>query len=183
MAKTRMKTLVIDRRRWLRGEGGGDSALYRTRDGKMCCVGFYCRMVKRLPIAVIRDSRWTYDGILPDDHWLNTDDSPDTIDAERLATVNDARGLDDPSRERQIAAIFAKHGVRAKFAGRGRLLDELTRSVEQAEQNALADRDQGDEDDAVKELSEREVRVQEPANTIDDCIEIFRKAHQEQARR
>ena len=35
-----MQKLVIDRTRWLRGEGPEESALLRPTDNKMCCLGF-----------------------------------------------------------------------------------------------------------------------------------------------
>jgi hypothetical protein len=34
-----MLKVIVDRERWLRGEGSNASALYRE-DGKMCCMGF-----------------------------------------------------------------------------------------------------------------------------------------------
>lgn len=37
--------VVIDRRRWLRGEGPDASRLLRKTDGKMCCLGFVCEAV------------------------------------------------------------------------------------------------------------------------------------------
>lgn len=37
--------VVIDRQRWLRGEGSDRSLLLREGDGKMCCLGFVCRAV------------------------------------------------------------------------------------------------------------------------------------------
>jgi hypothetical protein len=36
---------VIDRSKWLRGEGTGDSFLLRPSDGKMCCVGQMCKQL------------------------------------------------------------------------------------------------------------------------------------------
>jgi len=34
--------VIVDRKRWLRGEGATNSSLLRERDGKMCCLGFAC---------------------------------------------------------------------------------------------------------------------------------------------
>lgn len=39
-----MEKLIIDRQRWLHGEGIEDSYLLRESDGKMCCLGFFCLM-------------------------------------------------------------------------------------------------------------------------------------------
>ena len=33
--------LIIDRAKWLRGEGADKSYLVRDSDQKMCCLGFY----------------------------------------------------------------------------------------------------------------------------------------------
>lgn len=35
-----MKKVVVDRSKWLRGEGAVNSFLLRESDGKMCCLGF-----------------------------------------------------------------------------------------------------------------------------------------------
>lgn len=35
-----MKKVVVDRSKWLRGEGALNSFLLRESDGKMCCLGF-----------------------------------------------------------------------------------------------------------------------------------------------
>jgi hypothetical protein len=37
-----MLEVVIDRERWLRGEGSTQSFLLRPEDGRMCCIGFAC---------------------------------------------------------------------------------------------------------------------------------------------
>ena len=39
------KTVVITRSKWLRGAGSCDTALFRSHDGMMCCLGFVgCRL-------------------------------------------------------------------------------------------------------------------------------------------
>lgn len=35
-----MLTVIVDRTKWLRGEGSRASKLLREQDGKMCCMGF-----------------------------------------------------------------------------------------------------------------------------------------------
>ena len=37
-----MLNVVIDRQRWLRGEGNDSSYLLRRSDARMCCMGFAC---------------------------------------------------------------------------------------------------------------------------------------------
>ena len=44
-----MIDVSIDRKRWLRGEGGRVSSLLRPSDGKMCCMGFYCLVMGLSP--------------------------------------------------------------------------------------------------------------------------------------
>ncbi len=34
--------VVVERSKWLRGEGWEKSKLLRSKDGKMCCLGFAC---------------------------------------------------------------------------------------------------------------------------------------------
>ena len=37
-----MTKVVVDRQKWLRGEGSTNSYLLRSKDSKMCCLGFAC---------------------------------------------------------------------------------------------------------------------------------------------
>ena len=105
-----MKQLVIKRRRWLRGTGGG--TLYRR--GKMCCLGFYLRSLGMPPkvlklgdmpceIETPKEARWLTRGPLS------------TRAARQLANTNDNRDLDGDERERAVAKEFARHGVEVVF--------------------------------------------------------------------
>lgn len=38
-----MRTVVVDRNTWLRGEGPVTSKLHRSKDNKQCCIGFVAR--------------------------------------------------------------------------------------------------------------------------------------------
>jgi hypothetical protein len=107
--------LVIDRKRWLRGEGDRTSFLLRPSDGKMCCLGFFglaCGIPASLldgvpaPQSVLR-SEWPA--------WLVTrSDIPGCANPSstcvKLMTLND----DDPD-ETHIARIFREHGVEVIF--------------------------------------------------------------------
>lgn len=130
--------LIIDRLTWLRGEGEGDSYLYRATDKKMCCLGFYA-LACGLSIKDI-DSQTTppevhrtYGKVIAD--WLldksKFPESPGRIASDScslLMEVNDAyvtthnEELDDPGhieseelREAKIITEFAKHGVEVEF--------------------------------------------------------------------
>lgn len=43
MATTRaIKTVTIDAKKWIRGDGHSTSSLHRSSDGMQCCLGFAC---------------------------------------------------------------------------------------------------------------------------------------------
>lgn len=44
--------LIIDRKRWLRGEGEEVSSLLRRYDNKMCCLGFLCLAIGFSPTQI-----------------------------------------------------------------------------------------------------------------------------------
>ena len=98
--------LVIDRRRWLRGEGSVVSALYRSSDRKMCCLGFAC-LASGLLVRDIRDHRMPFSfaySAVPlawaGDWGLETD----------AANENDTR-----ANESVIAALLEKLGFAVRF--------------------------------------------------------------------
>jgi hypothetical protein len=141
--------LVIDRSMWLHGEGivGGESSLLRTRDGKRCCLGFYCAALgvpdedladRPMPSAIVNGRRRepgtsrlyeTGAHLMRPQHierlgWLVAKADARVIvdDVQNLANLNDAnvddrnsRVLDEAQRERDIAAVFAKHDVEVEF--------------------------------------------------------------------
>lgn len=108
-----VKTLVIDRDRWLRG--GVSATCLLNRNGKMCCLGFYalalgfqeehvievpqpCEVGKvdtaKFPAWLVRDFEMTGAG-------------------SDLMNANDALGgevKDEKKREKEIRALFKKHG-------------------------------------------------------------------------
>jgi hypothetical protein len=108
--------LVIDRKRWLRGEGAAASKLLRPEDGKMCCLGFYglsCGLGEaELLDACTPGSRG---GMALWPAWMGSrDEGADNRglawDVWQLMSFND----DEPT-ESKIAAIFARHGVTVRF--------------------------------------------------------------------
>lgn len=110
------ETLVIDRRKWLRGEGSDVSKLMRGSDGKMCCLGFYCRMLgfsedEMLWCADPQDLR---DRTMADDAklgWLLW--GRDIVN--ELIEANDHLHLYETEREAKIACLFAEQGVEVRF--------------------------------------------------------------------
>lgn len=123
--------LVIERERWIRG-GNGDgpeelSCLYRSHDGKMCCLGFFARACgidkdqiedeaepEDVPRAV-----WPGWVLRAPDDFAGDYGSPDALknssDIVALISANDDEMCGDRKREARIAELFAQHGVEVEF--------------------------------------------------------------------
>ena len=119
--------LIIDRSKWLRGEGAEKSALLRPEDGKLCCLGFYAQVCGIEAEAMSGASTPTdvpdHDGMWgPSADWLFDHEYGDvSADCHRLMKCNDYFSIFDEineeDRERDIAAIFAQYGVEVEFVG------------------------------------------------------------------
>lgn len=120
--------LIIDRAKWLRGEGGNLSRLLRPADGKMCCLGFLGLQCGYTPDQMLDQgepnemfekvdreacaefNRWPKWLIAVDEYGPANDRA-----VTELIATNDDRVMPESDREAQIAAIFAKHGVTVTF--------------------------------------------------------------------
>jgi hypothetical protein len=116
--------LVIDRSRWRRGEGTMGSSLLGA-DGKMCCLGFYCKAVGKAD-GEIRGV--AYPDSVGVGGWLDKDYGLSEIPEEHLdghpvlgkpptrrvaqmmAAVNDTVWLTPEAREAWLAAAFKRLG-------------------------------------------------------------------------
>jgi hypothetical protein len=119
--------LVIDRSKWLRGEGGTQSYLMRRYDGKMCCLGFYClacglteRQIIDIqsPNTLMIGMNFDRPNLLKDTHgsWLiHTHDTAISKVAADLMDLNDDQRLSEHKREQAITEIFARHDVTVTF--------------------------------------------------------------------
>lgn len=116
--------LVIDRSRWLRGEGLGE--LLRRLDGKMCCLGFLgaaCGVPKEAMLGRGTPEESSFASAFPD--WLMVEDDDDGDgdgfrlkdgkEVRLLVDLNDNVGGPDAGRESAIARVFAEHGVEVVF--------------------------------------------------------------------
>ncbi len=126
-----MKKIIIDRKIWLHGKKQIDqtcdtpskaSALYRSLDKKMCCIGIYlnqCGIPKKIlldksdAICILdvgyplpKQAAWLVDtqGHSSEEYHNNS------IDSGRLMTINDAS-----ANENTIKKLFAKHDVEVEF--------------------------------------------------------------------
>lgn len=119
-----MKKLVIDRSRWLRGEGANDSALLRPKDQRMCCLGIYLQScgVPADDLAGRKYPSSVHGTMAPEAAWTVSNDpyrGPYAIDNNPafavLATTNDNPKLAAREREQRITEVFAIHGVEVTF--------------------------------------------------------------------
>jgi len=121
--------LIIDRAKWLRGEGSSTSRLLRPSDKKMCCLGFYALSVGMTEdnifnIATPYIIKKTKHGCSVYDAWgegawLFDPDEPreQSKDCGSLMHLNDDGAQPDYAREVDIIRVFAKHGVEVEFIG------------------------------------------------------------------
>jgi hypothetical protein len=118
-----MKTITIERSKWLRGNES-DSMLL-DKEGKMCCLGFYlsqCRVPKKDLLTVSTPGCFADKKELPPQaKWLigrspvllnqNSSDGADLMD------INDATEdiSSEEHRETEIKRIFKQHNIVVDF--------------------------------------------------------------------
>lgn len=125
-----MRKLVIDREKWLRGQGAELSKLLRREDEKMCCVGFYlesCGVPRETLLGNAAAHSPEVALILPDEaKWLNNGDLylPNSSPIGReLYAINDriiilnslTPTMDELERENRVMELFSQQGVEVEF--------------------------------------------------------------------
>jgi hypothetical protein len=118
-----MRNLKIRRSEWLHGEGSSRSKLYRTSDGKKCCLGIYLEACGLPLMDMANLSVPSQVAPLPvEAAWLLGDaisQHPSaTIDSNvslNLTYANDDQRLSEPSREQRITELFRNHDVEVTF--------------------------------------------------------------------
>lgn len=119
--------LVIDRKRWLRGEE--KSALVRKFDKKMCCLGFLgraCGIRRKDMVAVARPERlnsssdikkwpaWLVSFIeMP--AWQDADYFDTGRLGQQLMSLNDNQEISDKMREYKLKRKFKSVGLEVEF--------------------------------------------------------------------
>lgn len=125
------QVVVIEREKWLHGEGSLESCLLRSSDGKMCCLGF-ASLACGLDQEQIR-GRQSVGGLRRCDvavpetlSWLNGEvGATNSPDAYKLMSVNDCilggemaevYGIrSEAAREAYIAKKMGEHGIEVQF--------------------------------------------------------------------
>ena len=121
--------LIIDRTKWLRGED--DSYLLRSRDNKMCCLGFYCLACgileediigKAEPVELINEEKFSHEKIknliiLEYEEGVDLEDldCDNSNVCDQLMSSNDNRKITENEREEEIAGLFASIDVDVEF--------------------------------------------------------------------
>lgn len=116
--------LVIDKSKWLRGEGYHLSKLHRPHDGRMCCLGFLGTQlgIEQADLSDYGSPAYCpAQGAFPE--WLFRADPsrsggrPVTNSelACKLMSTNDDETLTDGMREDDIAWLLATVGVEVEF--------------------------------------------------------------------
>lgn len=104
----KLKSLLIDRRKWYRGRGGWNSRL-RLRSGKMCCLGFLgvqCGIAPKELEGVPLPSDIRFRGTWPPMLFQLQDE---------IVFVNDSLAISEAEREQALRINFKQLGYRVKF--------------------------------------------------------------------
>jgi hypothetical protein len=116
-----MKTFVVDRSKWLRGEGGLSSFLCREYDEKMCILGFFGESLG-IPRSVLKGKKspTSVKSLLWPSWLTGADMVSSTPDCNSLISDNDEAGPHaEAERQRRIQKTFAKYGIDVLFADPG----------------------------------------------------------------
>jgi hypothetical protein len=118
-----MQKLIIKRSEWLRGEGPSYSYLYRSSDGKRCCLGFLGNQVCGFTDAEM--SNKAMPSALPLSNWpskmLRENDEDrfgpliDSTITTNLSNANDSKFLPDEGREDRISRLMTELDIAVEF--------------------------------------------------------------------
>jgi hypothetical protein len=129
--RTKTMNLVIERSKWLRGEGWNESYLLRSADNKMCCLGFFGLACGLEPerikdVASPEDIPIGYDASHREE-WARFASEAEGLFFEyegcstlsetcmNLMDINDNQNLSEAIRERDLIDFFAEIGVEVVF--------------------------------------------------------------------
>lgn len=124
-----MTEFTINRKNWATGSNGYHLNNHLlNRDGKMCCLGFYCNRVARIPKedimlvpTIMRLARKYFKKpsikkLIEFDK--NSDEIRDNLLCENLTTYNDWVYGTTSQKESEIKMLFKKIGYNVKFVGK-----------------------------------------------------------------
>jgi hypothetical protein len=128
-----VKSFIVERKKWLRGEGSEDSCLL-TEGNRMCCLGFYaeaCGLDRKVirglssPMKAVYATQGHFIENYKDKLSTRKSDviwktklvksGRDTATCNDMMKINDDEHIDDTIRETKLTALFKKLGIRIKF--------------------------------------------------------------------
>lgn len=112
-----MRTITIDRKKWVRGNLNGESALLND-DGCRCCLGFAVCQITKLPLIAIQGmgdpeqvfagqsflTELNEDGCVVNNHLTN-----------RAIKINDDVLISERVREYRLARLFKGYDIKIVF--------------------------------------------------------------------
>jgi hypothetical protein len=112
--------LIIDRNKWLRGEGFEASKLLRPADGKMCCLGMLAlqsgatedQISGRASPRKASEVAWPK-GLTTQDRDVDGLGLTDTCNL--LMEINDQYGITNDQREQDLVEIFQSIDIEVEF--------------------------------------------------------------------
>jgi hypothetical protein len=118
---TPVTSFTIDRKTWLQGEGSDESYLFRSRDGKQCCLGFYmeaCAVPRQKITSVMTPMGFRPELRTQVPGWLFNEDHNNISDVcNSLMLVNDIEHENHSDKEERITSLFKKAGIEVTFTG------------------------------------------------------------------
>ncbi len=111
---------TIDRSKWIRGEGWHNTCLYRPKDDKLCCLGFFslaCGLTKE-DIANKKAPRDIEDKLhLYPDWALEVDLYDQGTFLNYIIDVNDelSKYISEEDREKELTNLFSNLGIEVEF--------------------------------------------------------------------
>ncbi len=111
-SRTNPLTVRISRKKWWRGNGSFGSALLKSGNGKMCCLGFDALALglKRADILGLGSPMQA--GEIPG---LVDTSGCDNIKCHNMMSINDDNNIDEELREKQLTALAKKVGRKFVF--------------------------------------------------------------------
>ena len=114
-----MKTITVNRKKWARGGKNGESALLND-EGNMCCLGFACNQISRIPKSKLEGVGMpcdVYDKVsfLTEINSTFINGIGDNLLARTAAEINDDLRITDKMREYKLTRLFKSHGYKIRF--------------------------------------------------------------------
>lgn len=112
---------TVDRKTWLRGEGGNGSCLLRDYDGKMCCLGFRALACGLTDAGISGVRQPNHLGVhLTDGKWdgyvTNGENALLTTNiCDEIMRFNDEKHFSASSREERLTDLFKSLGDTVTF--------------------------------------------------------------------